>query len=183
MTPRQLLLLFSSDPDASGRLAEGVRLAAGLNASQQMQVTLYLHGEAIKALAPDTFEVMDAEVLLQNWPLAAPAHHPILIQHGRLQPFQIQEPAAPCREAQLEEIVQIAEACDGVVHWDAGLGPAIFAGEPWPQIGSQSSGHPLVLRDSKSPDGLPACFDLAQNSLDYPSLLTALFHQDRSVRL
>ncbi len=183
MTPRQLLLLFSSDPCATGRVAEGVRLAAGLNASQEIQVISYLQGGAIKALAPDAFGVIDADVLLQNWPLAASAKHPVLIQQGGLQPFQIQEPAVPCHEVKPEEFAPIAETCDWVVHWDAGLGPTIFTREIMAKLGCPTGRHPLILKDSKSPDGLPARFELAESLLDYPGLLEALFHQDRPVRL
>jgi hypothetical protein len=70
MTPRALFLV-TSDPRASGRPAEAVRIAAGVAAWKKVEVTLYLHSAAVLALGEFADDLIDGDNFRQYLPVLA----------------------------------------------------------------------------------------------------------------
>lgn len=58
---RTVLILTSADPRTSGRLAEAVRVAAGLSVHERLAVTLCLCGEAVRILGNEDGELFDVD--------------------------------------------------------------------------------------------------------------------------
>ena len=79
---RRALFLVTSDPRQTGRVAEAVRIAAGVGAWPQVEVTLYLHGDAALALGEDAEELIDGDNFTRYLPMLAEAGRIILVQQG-----------------------------------------------------------------------------------------------------
>jgi sulfur relay (sulfurtransferase) DsrF/TusC family protein len=60
MTPR-VLFIITSDPRTSGKPAEAIRIAAGVSAWKRTEVSVYLRGAAVLALADDTADLINEE--------------------------------------------------------------------------------------------------------------------------
>lgn len=65
---RSVLILTEADPHLSGRVAEAVRVTAGLAGNPQLGVRLALCGPAAAALRGDTAEMIDGDVIDQYLP-------------------------------------------------------------------------------------------------------------------
>ena len=79
---RSALFIVTSDPRQTGRVAEAVRIAAGVGAWPQVEVTLYLHGVAALALGEDAEDLIDGDNFIRYLPMLAEAGRPILVQRG-----------------------------------------------------------------------------------------------------
>ena len=79
---RRALFLVTSDPRQTGRVAEAVRIAAGVGAWPQVEVTLYLHGDAALALGEDAEDLIDGDYFTRYLPMLAETGRPILVQRG-----------------------------------------------------------------------------------------------------
>ena len=79
---RSALFIVTSDPRQTGRVAEAVRIAAGVGAWPQVEVTLYLHGAAALALGEDADDLIDGDNFIRYLPMLAEAGRPILVQRG-----------------------------------------------------------------------------------------------------
>lgn len=79
---RSALFIVTSDPRQTGRVAEAVRIAAGVGAWPQVEVTLYLHGDAALALGEDAEDLIDGDNFTRYLPMLAEAGRPILVQRG-----------------------------------------------------------------------------------------------------
>lgn len=105
-TPK-ILLVVDSDPRASARPAEAMRLAAGLGAWKNMELQLYFTGDALWAF-DESVEVCDGEIIRRCLPLLTEADSPLLVPPGG-KPF-VQRASAPvfCRELDAAAIAAIA---------------------------------------------------------------------------
>ena len=65
MKPR-LLFIIDSDPVASGRAAEAVRIAAGIAVWNQVAVSLYFRGAAAQALGEDAEELAEGDQIVRS---------------------------------------------------------------------------------------------------------------------
>jgi hypothetical protein len=181
--PPSLLILISADPSISGRPAEAVRLAAGLAASQQIEVQVYLHGPAVKTLAPEHYEAIDADVISQNWPLAASPKTPVWAQTGTLQKYRIIDPPVPCLETDMEILQRRLHDRNFVIHFDpVPNGPIFYDQDRLPPT-AKAVQLPLILSGKEPEIGPTIVFDLTQPTLDYRQLLLAIFQTDRSATL
>ncbi len=79
---RRALFIVTSDPRQTGRVAEAVRIAAGVGAWPQVEVTLYLHGHATLALGEDAEDLIDGDNFTRYLPMLAEAGRPFLVQRG-----------------------------------------------------------------------------------------------------
>lgn len=70
MKPK-VLIIVTSDPRSSSGPAEAVRIAAGIGAWQKVEVSLYLHGAAVLALAENSEDLVDGENYVRYLPLVA----------------------------------------------------------------------------------------------------------------
>jgi sulfur relay (sulfurtransferase) DsrF/TusC family protein len=79
---RRALFIVTSDPRQTGRVAEAVRIAAGVGAWPQVEVTLYLQGDAALVLGEDAEDLIDGENFTRYLPMLAETGRPILVQQG-----------------------------------------------------------------------------------------------------
>ena len=79
---RSALFIVTSDPRQTGRVAEAVRIAAGVGAWPQVEVTLYLHGDAALALGDDAEDLIDGDNFTRYLPMLAEGGRAILVQRG-----------------------------------------------------------------------------------------------------
>ena len=63
------LFVIASDPRTSHRPAEAVRIAAGVGAWKKIDVSLYLHGEAMRILDEAAGDFVDEEHVERYLPL------------------------------------------------------------------------------------------------------------------
>jgi len=68
-TSLSLLVVVASDPRASHRPAEAIRLAAGVAAWRKIAVTLYLTGPATAAVSADCDDFVDEESYTRYLPM------------------------------------------------------------------------------------------------------------------
>ncbi len=92
---RRLLVIVTSDPRTSGRLAEAVRFAAGVSAWQKVDVTLYVGGDAVRGLLAGENQFVDEDNIVDFLPLLAEHRqelyverdHPVVSNHRDLIPY------------------------------------------------------------------------------------------------
>jgi len=66
---RRLLFIIDSDPRSSRRPAEAVRIAAGIAAWRQVDVSLYFRGHAALALTEEAESLMDGDNFTRYLPV------------------------------------------------------------------------------------------------------------------
>jgi hypothetical protein len=77
--PRTLVMI-ETDPRASARPAEGIRIAAGIGAWKKTDVTLLLRGLAAYSLQEYADELVDEDNFTRYLPLVAEAPRPIYVE-------------------------------------------------------------------------------------------------------
>lgn len=106
MSPR-LCILITSDPRLSPRPAEAVRIAAALCAGRRVDVTVYLHGPAIRALHECVEGLVDDENFERYWPILGEMNRPVCVQRHAPELAALNEPRLPFRETGLDELAQL----------------------------------------------------------------------------
>ncbi|HEX3718216.1 MAG TPA: hypothetical protein VH595_09620 [Verrucomicrobiae bacterium] len=76
------LFIIDTDPRASGRPAEAVRIAAGIAVWKKIDVALYLRAAAILILAEFTDDLVDEENYTRYLPILGEFPRPIYVQKG-----------------------------------------------------------------------------------------------------
>ena len=93
MRPR-LLLIITQDPRCSHLPAEAVRIAAGVGAWRQVEVSVYLLGKAVASLADPSDDLRNEDVLSQFWPVVAGFGRPIYIPRAELERVNLKRACA-----------------------------------------------------------------------------------------
>jgi len=91
----RLLIVVTANPLKSGRLAEAIRLAAGVSAWQKVIVTLFVGGDAVAGLLPGDGQFIDEDNIAEFLPTLAgrqqevylEAGHPLVAAHRAELPF------------------------------------------------------------------------------------------------
>ncbi len=112
----RLLIVVTADPLRSGRLAEAIRLAAGVSAWQKVTVTLYVGGEAVRGLMPGNGRFVDEDNIVDFLPTLAEhrqevyveAGHPVMAAPGAGLPFPELSP---------EGLAKLSATQDYVMHF------------------------------------------------------------------
>lgn len=110
---RRLLIIVTADPLQSGRLAEAVRLAAGISAWQKVAVTLFISGAAVPGLLPGEGRFVDEDNIVEFLPALAEhkqelyleAAHPFVASHRTELPFPELDPAGLAKLAGTQDYV------------------------------------------------------------------------------
>jgi hypothetical protein len=76
------LFIIASDPRASGRPAEAVRIAAGVAAWRKVDVAVYLRGAAVLILGENAGELVDGENYTRYLPALRDLRRPVYAQKG-----------------------------------------------------------------------------------------------------
>lgn len=74
------LFIIDSDPRATHRPAEGVRIAAGISAWKKADVMVYLRGPAILALGEWVDDLVEEDNFTRYLPILKDTGHPIFVE-------------------------------------------------------------------------------------------------------
>ena len=97
----EVLFVISTDPRASHRPAEAIRIAAGVGAGRRVRVSIYLHGPAVLALSEFSHELIESENYDRYWPILAEMEWPIYVQSSS--PFLAEIGQTPLRFKELSD--------------------------------------------------------------------------------
>lgn len=78
----RLLILVTSDPLTNGRLAEAIRLSAGVSAWQKVQVTVFVGGRAVAGLITGDGRFVDEENIVEYLPMLREHNQELYLEHG-----------------------------------------------------------------------------------------------------
>jgi hypothetical protein len=101
MTLERILLVTERDPREDPRVAEMVRIGAGLGAWKKIAVDILLRGPAARALAEFPEEMADGDIISQYLPMIVEHGGEILFEKRESDPTQ---PSVPCRPIGLPEL-------------------------------------------------------------------------------
>lgn len=102
------LFIIDTDPHASGRAAEAVRIAAGIGVWKKINVALYLRAAAILILAEYTDDLVDEENYTRYLPILGEFGRPIYVQKGASTLSQLGQSVLPFQEISDPELAQMA---------------------------------------------------------------------------
>lgn len=111
---RHILLIVSDDPRRSARVAEAFRIAAGLRAWKKVDVSIYIRGEAVRALAEDTSDFLDEEILVRYLSSLIETGAPIYLEQGVAAALDVR-PGAGLRELSAGEFAELAAQCHATI--------------------------------------------------------------------
>ena len=94
----KILFVIASDPRSSARVAEAVRIAAGVSVWGRLQVAVFLHGPAVLALGEAVETLVEGEKLLEWWRLLAERQCPVYVERGSAQLPGLGSAALPFQE-------------------------------------------------------------------------------------
>jgi hypothetical protein len=98
----RVLIIVTGDPRKSGRPAEAVRIAAGVGVWKKSDITVYLRGDAVRALAETEEDFAD------YWPLLVESGQPVRVEKNAAALREIGPPALPIQEI---TDAQLAKLC------------------------------------------------------------------------
>jgi hypothetical protein len=113
---RNLLIEIVSDPAASPRPAEAVRIAAGVGAWGKVQVHLYFKGPAVRALDEFAEELTNGE-LFRQYLSVIPNHGGRLIVDQANPRLASLNPAVPFEALTSDQILQMESQMDHVMRF------------------------------------------------------------------
>ena len=112
-----LLFILASDPRATARPAEAIRVAAGLGAWKKTDITVYLRGPAILALGEWVDELRDEDNYTRYLPLLAEGGQPIYAQAGAGELAELGEPKQPFVPINDEQLAELAARATSVLRF------------------------------------------------------------------
>lgn len=77
---RRVLMIVTSDPRTSGRLAEAIRFTAGVSAWQKVDVTLFIGGDAVQGFLAGENRFVDEENIVDFLPLISEHKQEIYVE-------------------------------------------------------------------------------------------------------
>jgi sulfur relay (sulfurtransferase) DsrF/TusC family protein len=116
MTPR-VLFIITSDPRASPRAAEAIRIAAGVAAWRNVEVGLYLHGAAVLSLSECAEGQVDEDNFALYLPLLGAPGQPVYVQQGAPQLATLGTPALDFQPITNAELARLAATCASVLRF------------------------------------------------------------------
>ncbi|HAV62629.1 MAG TPA: hypothetical protein DCY13_09715 [Verrucomicrobiales bacterium] len=81
-SPSRVLIVVSANPRTSGRLAEAIRIAAGVSAWQKVAVTLYVGGDALQGLLPGDGLFVDEDNIVDFLPTLCERRQGVYLEQG-----------------------------------------------------------------------------------------------------
>ena len=113
MKPKVLFIL-TDDPRTSTRPAEAIRIAAGVQMWQMVEVNLYLRNTAVLALSEHTEELREGDSYGRYLANIADAGGQIYAQLGAPQRHESVSSALPFKEVNDQQLAALAASCDYV---------------------------------------------------------------------
>ncbi|HEY3915838.1 MAG TPA: hypothetical protein VGN61_15225 [Verrucomicrobiae bacterium] len=102
------LFIIDTDPRASGRPAEAVRIAAGIGVWKKIDVAVYLRAATIPILGEDTDDLVDGENYARYLPILGESGRPIYVQKDAKALSKLGQSAIPYQEISDAELGQMA---------------------------------------------------------------------------
>jgi sulfur relay (sulfurtransferase) DsrF/TusC family protein len=102
------LFVIDTDPRASGRPAEAVRIAAGVGVWKRIDVAVYLRDAAVLILGENTDELVDSENYTRYLPVLEELGGPIYVQKGASCLARLGQSALPFQEISDAALAQLA---------------------------------------------------------------------------
>ena len=112
-----LLLIISSDPRASARPAEAIRIAAGVGTLKKSDVSVYLRDEAVLALSEFPDELIDEDNYTRYFPIVGEFGRPIYVQKGAPWLAEIGESPLKYQEISDDELAALAASSSAVARF------------------------------------------------------------------
>jgi hypothetical protein len=114
---RHVLVIVSSDPRQSPRVAEAIRIAAGGGAWKKVDVRLALCGPAVLALSEFPDELVDEDNFTRYLPIIGEFGHPIYVEADSTHLNDIGSPPVEYEAVGLEKIAELATRSDYVLRF------------------------------------------------------------------
>jgi hypothetical protein len=114
---RTALFIITGDPRRSPRPSEAIRIAAGVAAWQQVDVSVVLCGAAGLVLKEFVDELIDPENFREGLPLLAGSGRGIFAHHGSPVLEQLESTSVPFAEMDDDGLAELAARCDVVVRF------------------------------------------------------------------
>lgn len=114
---RRVLFIVTSDPRASPRVAEAVRIAAGLAAWRGVEVRLYLHGAAVLSLSERSEGLADGDNFAHYLPLLAAEGQPVCVQQGAPELAALGTPTPAFQPLSNAGLAALAATCASVLRF------------------------------------------------------------------
>ena len=110
-----MLFIISSDPRTSHRAAEAVRVAAGLAAIGQQEISVCFSQAAALIVSQSSQTFVDGDVIQKHLPLLAQHAQAIWVESG--DPFLEGDPLVPLQRLGLTELAEKAANSKGVLRF------------------------------------------------------------------
>ncbi len=112
----RLLIVVTASPLRSGRLAEAIRLAAGISAWEKVAVTLFVGGDAVQGLMPGSGRFVDEDNIVEFLPKLAEHQQKLYVEAGH--PL-LADPHVELPFPELDErrLAELAARQDFVMHF------------------------------------------------------------------
>ncbi len=111
------LFVIDTDPRASGRPAEALRIAAGVGVWKRVDVAVYLRGAAVLVLGENTDELADQENYARYLPLLRELGRPIYVQEGAPGLARLGQDALPFQQISDAALAQLASEQSQVIRF------------------------------------------------------------------
>jgi hypothetical protein len=111
------LFIIESDPRASGRPAEAVRIAAGVGAWRKVEVAVYVRAAAALVLGEEAEALVDGENYARYLPILRDLGRPVYAQKGAGALSELGQAACPFEEVTDEQLAAMAADCRCVLRF------------------------------------------------------------------
>ena len=113
---RRVLFIITGDPRQSARPAEAVRIAAGLSAGRNVEVTACFCSAAALVVGDAAEELVDGDSIARYLPLLAESGS-VCVPQGAAASVTAQTPMAHSREITDQELARLAANSDAVIRF------------------------------------------------------------------
>lgn len=111
---RKVLVVAASDPAQNGRVAEAIRLAAGIGGWEKVKVQICFCGPAVQALDESVDELINGDVVATYLPLLLEQDSTVhLLRGGR----RISEPLPGVKTVTISQLASLTREADCVMRF------------------------------------------------------------------
>jgi hypothetical protein len=107
MNPR-VLFVITSDPRRSGKVAEAIRIAAGVSAWKKTDVSVYFRDAAVLALGEECSDLVNEENYTRYLPMLVENNCPVYAQKGNRKLTDLGDSSVDFKQLTDSELAKIA---------------------------------------------------------------------------